>query len=207
MSESAASPEPRGAIEEANFIANMRRLREENGWSQGELAQRMQRSGWSEFHQTTISRMEKGARPVRLGEARGIAGVLGTLVGQMILDEPAARSLRELELSVQELRAKGLAVGTAVWDYLGFRSVVQFELDQQPKLGEEADDSIRERQFAVMESARQALRMSYGDYIDAMEESMNGRVVHGGEDISDLDASAMAERFGRPATGEDDADA
>ncbi|MDN5688753.1 MAG: helix-turn-helix transcriptional regulator [Brachybacterium sp.] len=206
-SQGATTSEPRGAIEEANFIANMRRLREENGWSQGELAQRMQGAGWTEFHQTTISRMEKGARPVRLGEARGIAGVLGTLVGQMILDEPAARSLRELELSVQELRAKGVAAGTAVWDYLGFKSVIQYELDQQPTLGEDADDSIRERQGAVIESARQALRMSYGDYIDAMEESMNGRVVHGGEDISELDATAMAERFGRSAGVEDESEA
>lgn len=200
MSADTTTPEPRGAIEEANFIANMRRLREEHGWSQGQMAQRMQEAGWTDFHQTTISRMENGSRPVRLGEARGIAGVLGALVGQMILDEPAARSLRELELNVQELRARGVAVGNAVWDYLGYRSVVAYGIDQQPELGEDADESIRERQRGVLESARQALSGSYTDYIDALEESMNGKVVHGGEDITDLDAAAMDERFSR-ATG------
>lgn len=207
MSADTTTPEPRGAIEEANFIANMRRLREEHGWSQGQMAQRMQEAGWTDFHQTTISRMENGSRPVRLGEARGIAGVLGALVGQMILDEPAARSLRELELNVQELRARGVAVGTAVWDYLGYRSVVEYGIDQQPELGEDADESIRERQRGVLESARQALSGSYTDYIDALEESMNGKVVHGGEDITDLDAAAMDERFSRATGGGNDAEA
>lgn len=207
MSADTTTPEPRGAIEEANFIANMRRLREENGWSQGQMAQRMQEAGWTDFHQTTISRMENGSRPVRLGEARGIAGVLGALVGQMILDEPAARALRELELSVQELRNKGVAVGSAVWDYLGYKSVIQYELDQQPELGAEADDAIRERQATVIATARDALSLSYSDYIDAMEESQNGRVVHGGEDISDLDAAAMDERFSRATGGGNDPEA
>lgn len=207
MSADTTTPEPRGSIEEANFIANMRRLREENGWSQGQMAQRMQEAGWTDFHQTTISRMENGSRPVRLGEARGIAGVLGALVGQMILDEPAARALRELELSVQELRNKGVAVGSAVWDYLGYKSVIQYELDQQPELGAEADDAIRERQATVIATARDALSLSYSDYIDAMEESQNGRVVHGGEDISDLDAAAMDERFSRATGGGNDPEA
>ena len=207
MSADTTTPEPRGSIEEANFIANMRRLREENGWSQGQMAQRMQEAGWTDFHQTTISRMENGSRPVRLGEARGIAGVLGALVGQMILDEPAARALRELELSVQELRNKGVAVGSAVWDYLGYKSVIQYELDQQPELGAEADDAIRERQATVIAAARDALSLSYSDYIDAMEESQNGRVVHGGEDISDLDAAAMDERFSRATGGGNDPEA
>lgn len=65
-------------------MAAMKRLREESEWSQGEMARRMTELGWKGFHQTTISRIEKGERPVRLGEAQGIAAALNVTVDQMI---------------------------------------------------------------------------------------------------------------------------
>ncbi|TFE78222.1 XRE family transcriptional regulator [Micrococcus aloeverae] len=78
------TPEPPGAETEARFVAAMKRLREESEWSQGEMARRMTELGWKGFHQTTISRIEKGERPVRLGEAQGIAAALNVTVDQMI---------------------------------------------------------------------------------------------------------------------------
>lgn len=62
--------------DEQRFADNMRQLRESKSWSQGELARRMQEIGWSSFHQTTVSRIEKCERPLRLGEARAIASIL-----------------------------------------------------------------------------------------------------------------------------------
>jgi transcriptional regulator with XRE-family HTH domain len=82
-----------GADEEARFIAAVKRIREKRGWSQGELAKRMAESGWEAFHQTTISRIEKGERPVRLGEARGLASVLETRVDNMIMPTSDAEDL------------------------------------------------------------------------------------------------------------------
>lgn len=71
-------------IEETQFRVSVKDLREQRKWSQGELARRMAAEGWTDFHQTTISRIEKGARPVRLGEARTLARLLGADVGLMI---------------------------------------------------------------------------------------------------------------------------
>ncbi len=61
--------------DEARFADNLRRQREARGWSQGDLARRMQEAGWGNFHQTTVSRIEKGERPIRLGEAKALAEV------------------------------------------------------------------------------------------------------------------------------------
>ncbi len=61
--------------DEARFADNLRRQRESRGWSQGDLARGMQEAGWRNFHQTTVSRIEKGERPIRLGEAKALAEV------------------------------------------------------------------------------------------------------------------------------------
>lgn len=82
--------------DEARFAENMRRRREVNGWSQGELARRMREAGWDAFHQTTISRVENGERPVRLGEARAIAQVLGTGLTMLLQPVEEARLIEDL---------------------------------------------------------------------------------------------------------------
>src|SRR5699024_11834141 len=84
MVEQGESLEARFAQDEANFVENMQKLRQRRGWSQGEFARQMQAAGWKSFHQTTVSRIEQGERPVRLGESRGIAEALGSSVSQMI---------------------------------------------------------------------------------------------------------------------------
>lgn len=68
---------------EPNFAENVRFYREKMGWSQTEFANRLQRAGLENFHQTTVSRLEKGERPIRLGEARVIAAVLGQPVSDL----------------------------------------------------------------------------------------------------------------------------
>lgn len=205
MNEDTLAPEPRGAREEANFVANMRRLREEQGWSQGEMAKRMQDAGWSEFHQTTISRIEKGSRPVRLGEARGIAGVFGALVGQMILDSEVAEKLRNLELDLMKLRDIGWSVGSSAVEYLVQKSVVEYALDQQPSVPDSADESMKVRHTAVMETARQELTKKYTDYIDAaMEAHYSDSTFINGEDVSDL---SPEELVGKIRAIQDDAEA
>lgn len=85
------TPQAPAASDDDRFAENMRVLREQRGWSQGEMARQMQRAGWPNFHQTTVSRIEKGERPVRVSEARGIAAVLGSTLDQMI-ESPATVS-------------------------------------------------------------------------------------------------------------------
>lgn len=70
-------------IEEMRFATNMQRLREDRGWSQGELARRMVAEGWDTYSQMTVSRTEKLERPIRLSEAAAIARLFGVSLPSM----------------------------------------------------------------------------------------------------------------------------
>lgn len=85
----------RDHLEELRFREALNSLRKEQDMSQGELARRMVEEGWEHFNQATVSRIEKGTRPVRLGEARALARVLGTEVGYMLSDSGPSRFLTE----------------------------------------------------------------------------------------------------------------
>lgn len=98
-------PKPPEVLEEARFAASVQRLREQAGISQTALARQMSEAGWSGFHQTTISRIEKGVRPVRLGEARALARLLGSSVPTMYSPvglEQITGELRQLETVLSE---------------------------------------------------------------------------------------------------------
>ena len=166
-------PETQGAREEAHFIANMKRIREEQGWSQGEFAKRMKDAEWEAFHQTTVSRIEKGERPVRLGEARGIAQVLGTLVGQMILPTSGSKALRDLELTVQDASRSASILGQAAEDFIFERSMIRERLKDlaEADLGNDVDEGIAERRDMVMKRAERELERKINTVI---EEWLNG---------------------------------
>lgn len=98
-----------GSEDEESFRVSMKRMREERGWTQAELANRMTDSGWSGMYQMTIGRMEKGVRPIRIGEARGLAKVFGVTVGMMIAPSESSRPIEELKdtvLKVDELKSR-----------------------------------------------------------------------------------------------------
>ncbi|TLP75508.1 helix-turn-helix domain-containing protein [Nesterenkonia sphaerica] len=92
----------RDQLEEMRFREAVNRLRTDQGLSQGELARRMVSEGWEHFNQATISRIEKGTRPVRLGEARALARVLNTDVGYMISETESSQHLSEFWALRQE---------------------------------------------------------------------------------------------------------
>ncbi|MGP5596861.1 helix-turn-helix domain-containing protein [Brachybacterium alimentarium] len=158
--------EPRGAIEEANFIANMAKLRKAQGWSQGELAKRMQDAGWSKFHQTTISRIEQGVQAVRLGEARGIADALGTLVGPMLLNDEVSEKWWELDEATRKLRDLGSGIGAGVVEYLWQQVILRDLLTQQPDLTDDVHPATVENRERAIELAKALLARTYADYID-----------------------------------------
>lgn len=103
--------------EDRDFADNMKRIREIQGWSQGELARRIGDFGLEGFHQTTISRIEKGERLVRLGEARTIARALGRPVDHLLLPRRDVEPLEAFALDLEEaLTAYGRATRSLV-DY------------------------------------------------------------------------------------------
>lgn len=61
---------------ERRFGGVVRELREARGLSQAELARELGALGF-EYHQTTIGKLESGARPLRIGELYAMAAVFG----------------------------------------------------------------------------------------------------------------------------------
>ncbi|MCV7060278.1 helix-turn-helix domain-containing protein [Mycolicibacterium vaccae] len=88
---------------ERRFGELVRGWRQDRGWSQEDVAERLRRQGF-EMHQTTVAKIERGARPLRVAEATALAEVfempLMTVFG---LDSPMAHTTnhdsrqRELE--------------------------------------------------------------------------------------------------------------
>lgn len=76
-----ASPAAPGVIDE--WVAwNIRLHRENHGWSQAELAQKMAARGWKYYPQT-VHRVEQGQRKVTIGEAEALARLFGTTVDSL----------------------------------------------------------------------------------------------------------------------------
>lgn len=157
----------RGSDDEARFVASMKRLREQRGWSQGELARRMAESGWDGFHQTTISRIEKGERPVRLGEAKGIATLLEVPVARMLIPSEEANLLQNLsDALVQGLEA-GFRLGDAIDNFLASKDWIAHCLREANDAGIAAstDESIQEQWSDLKTRAEHTLSFSLEDSI------------------------------------------
>lgn len=75
---------------EKQFGNAVRLFRESLGMSQGRMAMKMIEAGWEKFYQTTISRIEKNERPVRLGEALAMAEILDVSLEVLTHGDPSA---------------------------------------------------------------------------------------------------------------------
>lgn len=96
---------------EANFVSEMRRLRENKGLTQTDLARLVKGYGLP-FHQQTVARIELGTRPVRLDEAFVIAQALDARLETMVSTEaPDVRSLRS---AVDRMRREASNADTSI---------------------------------------------------------------------------------------------
>lgn len=87
------SKTPKELLEEANFRKELKELRTQKGWTQGDLAKAMRDEGWTDYNQTTVSRLEKGQRPLTLAESRTLARLFNTYVGNMIAPSVELRQM------------------------------------------------------------------------------------------------------------------
>lgn len=109
------APKAAAHLERA-FGRLIRDLRHARGWSQTDLAERLEHLGF-EYHQTTIGKLEAGARPLRVGELFAVAEVFGVpardlvdaVTGYASLTEEdaevAARRIQEIEEESAQARA------------------------------------------------------------------------------------------------------
>jgi len=91
---------------EKRFGEVVRGWRQDRNWSQEDVAERLRHQGF-EMHQTTVAKIERGARPLRVAEATALADVFGMPIMAVFessllpVDYPGELELqrRELELA------------------------------------------------------------------------------------------------------------
>ena len=169
-------PEGDQPNEDARFAASVKRLREREGWSQGELARRMVSSGRDGFHQTTVSRIEKNERPVRIGEAISLAEIFDTTVVDMTAPTNEARAVDKLSRELSYIRANEDALGEAVLRYMHSQTSLRYALKDVDSViadNPEVPPTKRPLGFARGES-EYYLSRSYLDVIDDAMRRENG---------------------------------
>lgn len=170
-----------GSEDEESFRLSMKRMREERGWTQAELANRMTDSGWSGMYQMTIGRMEKGVRPIRIGEARGLAKVFGVTVGMMIAPSESSRPIEELKDTVLKLDALKSSLRSSMEDYWNISgSVLPEEIEQAESSGYEewADADMRESIKLYLARAKRHWATTVDEVVDeVMGDGDIGRSV------------------------------
>jgi transcriptional regulator with XRE-family HTH domain len=132
-------------------------LRERRGWNQGDLSKTLKAHGlnWS---QGTLSKVESGARPVRLAEAQLLATALRTKVYELL---HADLPLQTESDTKQRVRAQ-----------LSWIDSATRELEQAQKHLEKVEDAQREAAY-LAGSAHTYLRqvsMVFADILEANEE-------------------------------------
>ena len=127
--------------EDARFAANVKRLRERAGWSQGELARRMVAAGRDGFHQTTISRIEKNERPVRISEAIGLAEVFDTTVTNMVAPPAEWQILGKLGKEIRWTSSASAELGDAAIRFLEAQRLLKAVLKEADELEAEGLES------------------------------------------------------------------
>lgn len=138
---------PRGAAptdQEVWFGENLRRLREEREISQSGLAREMAEKGFA-FHQTTISRIEAGERPVRLAEAIALASIVGTDIGSLTLPPSVATSAMSLREQRERVSEALTGAAYSLIDLWKERIELERSLDQvdRPESDQEGAATLR----------------------------------------------------------------
>ena len=116
-----ASPRTRDEL----IGANLALLREAKGYRQSDLAERLQELGLSQMHQNTISRIEKGERPLRLSEAEDIAKALGMPLWNLT----AHREVARVSVLLQEIYDARRTLSRAALTYIEQLGRLRMEYD------------------------------------------------------------------------------
>lgn len=90
----------------------MRRRRDELGLSRNQLAVIAKDSGLTNFHPTTIARVESGERAVKLHEAMALASILDTTLERLTVDSES-HATEAADIEVQQGIIEGIALEIA----------------------------------------------------------------------------------------------
>lgn len=160
------------------FANAVRDARLAAGMSQDDLATQMAQRGF-DFHQTTIAKIERGARRVTVGEAAELADIAGIPLAAVLERDPASVPARRAEIEAKTRRVLGDLVA----------------------LEERARD-VRGRLGELLQLAVEFDAMVGDDLVEWRGERMTaGAFLHDLFDVLDVDALADWDRFARSSGG------
>lgn len=178
-----------------NFGGNVRARREALGWSQSELARRMNDAGWPKYSQITVARTEDSSRGTRLDEALALANVLGADMPSMLEPSGHAAAVGQLRAVLHDARAAGDAVGNAVYNYDFQQSVLKRELEEVEDYARAASDKLGRREARALEKliedAATQLQRTYREAVNDFLAEIHGEQE--AEDAGDYHAHMQAE--------------
>lgn len=93
---------------EKRFGEVVRGWRQDRNWSQDEVAEHLRHQGF-EMHQTTVAKIERGARPLRVAEAAALAEVFGMpimAVFELSLPDDHATELVSHRIELEQARKR-----------------------------------------------------------------------------------------------------
>jgi transcriptional regulator with XRE-family HTH domain len=167
---------------DAHFAANMSRLREAAGLSQSELVQKLRESGWTNVHPTTISRIEKRERPVRLSEASRIADVLGQDLNRMLWPPARAGVEEEVDKAIEGVTHFYNHIGESVYWLTTWRSVLRARLGEfRAVVDRENDERLRDKLI----KSEPYLGLRVDNAVTAGREAYDDGDVAGSQDFVD----------------------
>lgn len=143
--------------EERTFADEVKRLREERDWSQGDLVQKMQDSGIEYMTQATISRIEKKTRPLRLIEARALARIYDRSLNQMMNPDPLYLRIGILKRNHGEARKAYASMKQAASHVGEMQVAAKHDLESLNELGT-ASQSVDKELTREVENLRRNLR-------------------------------------------------
>ncbi|WP_129359767.1 helix-turn-helix transcriptional regulator [Rothia uropygioeca] len=164
-------------LEELRFRQEVQRRRAEKGWSQEALAKKMYDAGWTDFHQATISRIEKGKRPVRLGEARTLARILESSVGAMLAPSTDMQLLETFNRVGQEAVDTMNDAVESMMEFLQYQWALEFQLTQVETVdleGSVPEDQVDSFQ-AMINKGRDLVRLDPEVIIEMARQNVGPR--------------------------------
>lgn len=163
---------------DAHFGAMVQEYREIRKLSKTDFARQLREAGLTNFHPTTVTRVEKGERPVKLGEASVIAQVLETQLDNLVEVPMEPWELLRSELEEYGERVETYAKWSAYWEVameeFALRALHEAdELEQKIKDGAVPGAEVEESVYLIEKYRKLAGqdRLSYWrDHIRGLSE-------------------------------------
>lgn len=163
--------------------------RVQKGWSQRELAERLESAGVG-VDASAVSRIEKGTRAVRLSEAVILAQVLDVPLETLLVPPGRLNVIHELEKDTFALRMEYTAVVEAVRGLVGQQDVLRTVLSRDDVQAESSELGKRARLQAQDMLAERTLRTAIRQGIWELHHENYGKPVTE-EDLDTLVEDAM----------------